>query len=122
MSRRTFIALIVVGLGIGAIPVVRRIRRSKYEPLIEPLIIASILTKDEIHELGKTYINHFPEENSIDVLDTKLRTHHEANQPIQEHIAKKIAADFKSDNTIMIEGWILSITEARQCALFSKLN
>ena len=91
MNRRTFLALITVGVGLGGILLFRKVKKSKYQPLIEPLLISSILTKHEIHELGKAYTNRFPEDNSIEVLDAKLRAHHKANQPIQEHIADMIA-------------------------------
>ena len=34
-------------------------------------------------------------------------------------LKKGIKNDFEIGNTVMIDGWILSVTEARQCALFS---
>ena len=37
----------------------------------------------------------------------------------QKQLEEKIGEDFKQDQIIMIDGWLLSITEARQCALFS---
>jgi hypothetical protein len=32
---------------------------------------------------------------------------------------QKIKHDFDTEKTIVVKGWVLSITEARQCALFS---
>ena len=31
-------------------------------------------------------------------------------------LKSKVAEDFNSGNTILVDGWLLSITEARQCA------
>jgi hypothetical protein len=36
-----------------------------------------------------------------------------------ESIRSQIQADFAADRTVMLDGWVLSVTEARQCALFS---
>jgi hypothetical protein len=36
-----------------------------------------------------------------------------------EQITGKIKADFAAGRTITLEGWVISITEARQCALNS---
>jgi hypothetical protein len=32
---------------------------------------------------------------------------------------QQIKNDFITGNMVMVDGWILSVTEARQCALFS---
>jgi hypothetical protein len=34
-------------------------------------------------------------------------------------IDKKVRKDFKEDKLQVIKGWVISTTEARQCALFS---
>ena len=35
------------------------------------------------------------------------------------YLDQLVSADFRENRTIMIDGWMLSITEARQCALYS---
>jgi hypothetical protein len=37
-------------------------------------------------------------------------------------VAELVSADFVNGNTVVVDGWILATTEARQCALFSLLN
>ena len=38
---------------------------------------------------------------------------------INSLLEQKIQKDFETGNTVIIKGWILSVSEARQCALFS---
>jgi hypothetical protein len=38
---------------------------------------------------------------------------------ISKNIEGMIHTDFLTDKTLIINGWVLSVTEARQCALFS---
>ena len=40
-----------------------------------------------------------------------------ANQATE--IEKNVKMDFKSDKLVVIKGWVISETEARQCALLS---
>ncbi len=37
---------------------------------------------------------------------------------IQSLMNQKIKHDFETDNTVIVNGWVITITEARQCALF----
>lgn len=41
---------------------------------------------------------------------------------LQKMMAEKVQADFENGETVVVRGWILSRTEARQCALFSLTN
>ncbi|HET8656886.1 MAG TPA: twin-arginine translocation signal domain-containing protein [Longimicrobiaceae bacterium] len=36
-------------------------------------------------------------------------------------VGQRIHDDFERGDTVVVDGWILSVTEARQCALFSLL-
>jgi hypothetical protein len=36
-------------------------------------------------------------------------------------VGERIRRDFERGDTVVVDGWILSVTEARQCALFSLL-
>jgi len=33
-----------------------------------------------------------------------------------------VKEDFEAGNITLVKGWVLSVTEARQCALFSLIN
>jgi len=36
-------------------------------------------------------------------------------------VNEQVQLDFARGRTVMLNGWVLSVTEARQCALFSLL-
>jgi hypothetical protein len=37
-------------------------------------------------------------------------------------MAKQVRADFAEGHTVIVDGWLLSTTEARQCALYSTFH
>jgi hypothetical protein len=37
-------------------------------------------------------------------------------------IDRQVTDDFAAGRTAVVDGWVLSVTEARQCALFSLLS
>ena len=67
-----------------------------------------------------------PDENSREKLlnaitrgmyTIQTKTSEKANQAME--IEQHVEMDFKSDKLIVIKGWVISETEARQCALLS---
>jgi hypothetical protein len=67
-----------------------------------------------------------PDENSREKLlnaitrgmhTVQTKTNDKANQAMA--IEQHVEMDFKSDKLILIKGWVISETEARQCALLS---
>ena len=76
--------------------------------------------------VGKAYLDKNQEEDSLSFLISKLvletRTVELAYltsgpRAYQELIMRAIKRDFDTDNSVRINGWILSRTEARLCAL-----
>ena len=66
------------------------------------------------------YRKEFSDENSEQKLLELLFNHGSTTPyPNNELLNKQIIDDYHTENTIMIDGWVLSRTEARQCALFS---
>ena len=85
----------------------------------EPHSLSAICTRDKMIDLGLAY-RQITGENNPDSLKGLLAI--ERDSPFtnrQKQLEERISEDFKQDHTIMIEGWLLSITEARQCALLS---
>ena len=75
-------------------------------------------------ETGRAYILQNPDEGEIGDLEKLLME----NTPIQAstgsadvqlYFGKKTKEDFDNDQTVVVDGWVLSKTEARQCALYS---
>lgn len=85
----------------------------------EPLSLAEICTREKMIDLGLAY-RHMSGENHADSLRALLTLDRSGLfQNQRKQLEERIGEDFKQNNTVMIDGWLLSITEARQCALLS---
>ena len=122
MKRRTFVVIATIALGVVSIPLLRRSKGSKYDHLLEPLLIASILSKGDLDKIGNAYRSRFPDEDNVEKLKARLGKGLKRSQSTVDHLSNMISNDFNSGHTVIIDGWILSITEARQCALYSKVK
>jgi len=126
MKRRAFIftaSLAVVGL-----PVAYYIKKSRNE--INPLTTSDFLSRfcDEqtLRDIGTSYRMLVPEENEKQRLTDLILTTRDGKKikasnkaGLAELVAKKNYEEFASYKTLILQGWVISITEARQCALFS---
>jgi len=76
-----------------------------------------------IARLGKIYRHQTPNEDSINVLTERLLPSTSLSLPtdLTAFLAERVLQDFDRGNTIQIMGWVLSRTEARQCAIYSLL-
>jgi hypothetical protein len=77
-----------------------------------------------ISDAGKAYIREAPAENDEDKLIKLLAGNSSiANSTdetaIHQYLDQKIKQDFEKGDTVLVKGWVLAVTEARQCALFS---
>ncbi|HKP32258.1 MAG TPA: hypothetical protein VJT83_06005 [Chitinophagaceae bacterium] len=86
--------------------------------LSRPEFLSSILKKEEITKIGKSYRSQFLQEATSDKLISELQNNNKAEVSAAE-IEQMIKTDFEKGDTLIIEGWILSRTEARQSALYS---
>lgn len=96
----------------------------EYDPIIaEPRALSLIWDTENIISIGEKFREQFPKEVSERKLvkfilsDMSLE-----KQTPEKSILQKIEQDYISPNIVMIDGWLLSITEARQCALFSLMQ
>lgn len=95
--------------------------------LLRPLFLSRVLTDAELHRIGMLYRAAWPEENSIHamvnrLLDSRSPAARAAAGPaLAGHLSRQIAADFAAGRTLILDGWVLALTEARQCALSSML-
>ena len=69
-----------------------------------PAMLSSICDEKTLREIGQAYLQKHP--GSKDEL-RKLVLNARAED------------DFRNNRTIIIKGWVLSVTEARQCALLT---
>ena len=118
MKRRKFIGVLTVGaLIIGAISWFFVLKKQRPDSSgFEPHVLSNICSREKIIEIGKKY-RQISSENNKDSLAKMLAV--EGQGPVKEYFENKVRQDFKNNDTVLIDGWLLSITEARQCALLS---
>ena len=78
----------------------------------EPHVLVAQLGPDTVRRIGARYRSLVPAEDDARILQAQLAT----------RAPRSITDDFTADRTVVVDGWLLSVTEARQCALFSLLG
>ena len=124
MKRRTFIissAALIISAPFASY---LWFSEDKLSMLKKPETLLSICNDEELFKIGRRYISLHPLENSKDILMDKLLTStnniKKSNlESTLNYMLKRIENDFKNKEYINIEGWVISITEARQCALLA---
>jgi len=88
-----------------------------------PQTLSRLQDENTLVAIGKAYGAAHPDEYSLRKLERKLAENNLSSDTppnkIFANLDKAIQADFDSGNIMILQGWVLSITEARQCALFS---
>ena len=122
MKRRNFVILTGVGISAIILPTLYyKYNNPEYNPLLtEPEFLSSIWDANTIQQTGEIFREQFPSENSERKLVNLLSSDSSSDMiGSTEIMNQKILKDYIIGNIVMIDGWILSKTEARQCALFS---
>jgi len=123
MERRNFLVSIA---GVTVLTISGAIyyssRPIKYDALIvEPQLLSHIWDTDTITSIGNSYVSQTPKENSENELAKALIENISGSpEEMANSLTEKVANDFENGDIVMIDGWILSRTEARQCGLLSK--
>ena len=129
MKRRTFIftgVAVAAGIGLSDFFLLNNQPKWKKQPLLYPFILSNFLDEESLRAIGNSYRHKRPDENSkvklLDALTGRMQgnqtdTNDMANQAME--IEKNVEVDFKSYKLLVIKGWVISETEARQCALLS---
>jgi hypothetical protein len=84
--------------------------------------LLEILGPDRVRELGIRYRATTPGESSDSALRVKVSGRRSGLRlPFigQHSIGAMIRDDFAAGRTVLVDGWVLSVTEARQAALYS---
>lgn len=100
------------------------LRKIDYDPsLADPHSLSLIWDNETIKKIGNQYRLQMPSENSERPLVKSLKAAaSEASLANSSNLEEVIKKDFETGDTIIVDGWILSRTEARQCALFSLIE
>lgn len=116
MKRRNFILLASLGAVSIAVPSYLKYKNNIESLLKLPLDLTYIHSLSSIVILGREYLNKFPSERNTERLSKIL------SENYADGLQLTIKNDYKENNTVVLDGWILSKTEARQCALLSLLQ
>ncbi len=121
MKRRNF--MLLTGLGVSAVVIPTwyfKYRNSQPYPILsQPELLSYIWNESAILEIGELYRREVVAEQGLDQLVELLTSNALPESITSEQLQQQVANDFKTNNTVQLDGWILSKTEARQCALFS---
>ena len=128
MKRRQFLYTLSFGVFEPILPEAKGLLKpeSFRSTLAHPALLSYLGDEQEIWEIGATYRRLFPSENHSERLvdaifsATSISTL-PGNQAGLERLEEQIRNDFTHGRTLEINGWYLSVLEARQCALFSIL-
>jgi hypothetical protein len=128
MKRRNFI--LISTAAVAAIGIPWALWPDPYADLSKatppPLVLAQICDEPTVVKIGKQYREAVPIENKLPALG-KLLFADDAGNEIQNKekiswsviLEERIRKDFEAGRTIIISGWVLALTEARQCAAYS---
>lgn len=129
MKRRKFIWIgSAVVLAVASVPAYQYYKKKSkfYNTLVTPNELSRFCDEGIIRDIGLSYRSMTPAENEKKKLkdllltgDDGKQTKESDNEAVFELIDKKVRKDFKEDKLQVIKGWVISTTEARQCALFS---
>jgi len=94
------------------------------DPWVQPLFFSHIANVKTINEAGTAYRKMVASEDDKGKLTALLTAQNTitSKYAIQTSLDNRVKEDFKTGKTFTVSGWVLSVTEARQCALFSILN
>lgn len=87
--------------------------------MVIPQQLAYVLSTETVIAMGALYIKSFEDENSERKLVDLLMENILSTNEITSEIDEKIGNDYRNNTIVTLDGWVLSKTEARQCALFS---
>ncbi|HUQ64854.1 MAG TPA: hypothetical protein VM101_01780 [Flavitalea sp.] len=113
MERRKFVLLTLAGTAVLTFPLSECGTANHSEP---PQFLQSLLGKDKIKEIGKAYVEQFPNEGNREKLEALLSAQQKVNPGSAVNLS--IQNEFRNGSIVIINGWILSLTEARQSALY----
>lgn len=116
--------MVVSGLGLAALslPVACQFSRKREQlaVLARPEGLARVCDTATLVSVGAQYRKKQAEEDYEDLLFELLLPESAAPpDSLAQMLLDRIRADYENNDTLILDGWVLSRTEARQCALFS---
>ncbi|HET9486992.1 MAG TPA: hypothetical protein VFO54_06145, partial [Chryseosolibacter sp.] len=119
--RRSFILLSGLGISSIAVSIITFLGFDFFGDLdSRPESLSQICDDETLMILGQAYLKLYPDERNSELLMKELYGDFARRRRIK--FKNSIKLDFHAGKTVILNGWILSVTEARQCALFNILT
>jgi hypothetical protein len=121
LDRRRFLQLAATGMVVGlTTSACARDTTEDARGLGKPALL-EMLGPERAREIGTQYRAAVPSENTAATLRDAISSSQHRHFPWIERqsIEEQIHDDFAAGRTVVVSGWVLSETEARQCALYS---
>lgn len=128
MKRRDFIQLSSFAAAATSLPLLNSCNTPAGEQAMsQPVFLSRLFDEKTIKEAGKTYLQKTPTENDEDKLIQLLADNNSIaestdERTIHQYLDEKTKQDFEAGKTVLLKGWVLAVTEARQCALYSLMR
>ena len=125
MKRRDFIQLSAFATAAISLPLLHSCSPSlTVGAMSQPVFLSRLFDKNMIKDAGQAYLKKVPSEGDENRLVELIASNGNIinstdESAIHQYLDKKIQDDFATGNTVLVKGWVLAVTEARQCALFS---
>lgn len=121
LDRRRFLQLAATGMVAGLMTsACARDAGEDAGALGKPALV-EMLGSERVREIGTQYRATVPNENTAATLRDAISNprHQTFSWSAGGSIEGQIRDDFAAGRTVVVSGWVLSETEARQCALYS---
>jgi hypothetical protein len=116
MKRRNFICLTIAGVGAIMAPSCKHNTPTAFS---HPLFLSTVCDGQTLKHIGTSYRTKTPAEAEEGRLIELLTTGLPRGTDQVRQLDSLARQDYAADRTVTIDGWVLSLTEARQCALLS---
>jgi hypothetical protein len=129
MKRRQFIGMAAASAAGLVCPATAGIREfDAWSILAAPRLLDVLHDPHVVRDIGRRYRDTVPAEDNVAALveavcdDLRIDLKTTSPASLVTRVNDHVQRDFASDRTLTLNGWILSVTEARQCALFSLVS
>jgi hypothetical protein len=121
MKRRKFIIQGAVGLAAFSLPVsCHNYKSGEFDKVLaQPTSLLKIWEYETISAIGDRYLSTNQKEKKERTLVKLLEQTDLKEGSIAQSLEQQIMNDFENGSMVMVDGWMLSLTETRQCALYA---
>ncbi len=125
MQRRFFIKLSAFTAAVLTAPFAPGCTAGKADAESQPIFFSHLVNAKTIAEAGKAYLAVHPEDQDIEKLKALLLPENAAPTDVNtigRLLFARVTHDFDMGKIVTVSGWVLAVTEARQCALYYLLQ